>query len=101
MARTSIESGTSSSKSSANPKGGGKAGNLDQGQKIKLAVSIGVILLVIVFLLYQFGFIFAGGNVSQPSDVPAEQVQELNEQIERAKNAPPPPANAPTQTGSQ
>ncbi len=98
MARTSIESGMSSSKAASRPKGGGKRSNLDQGQKIKLAVSILVILLVIVFLLYQFGFIFSGGNANLSSDVPEADQAELIKEIDRAKQAPPPSPSAPTKT---
>lgn len=104
MARTSLESGMSSSKAAPKPKAkhsGGGMSNLDKGQKIKLAVSVGVIVLVAVFIVFQQGWISLGGQETPPSDVTPEQDREVKEAIEKAQSAPPPPPNAPVRTGSQ
>ncbi len=100
MARTSLESGMSSSKSSkAAPKS--KGGELDRNQKIKLIVSVSVIALVAVFIVFQQGWISIGGEKPPPLDVSPEIDQEVKERIQKQQNAPPPRPTDPVRTGSQ
>jgi hypothetical protein len=103
MARTSLESGGVSSKSTpSKPKAAKKSsgGTLDQAQKIKLIVSVSVIVLVAVFILFQQGIISLGGEAPPPPDSTPEQDEEVKKAIEEQQNATPQP-NAPTRVGGQ
>lgn len=100
MARTSLETGKSSSKPAAS-KGKTKGSELDRGQKIKLGIAVGAIVVAALLLAYQFELLPSFGGAPVESDVPPEVVREVEEKIEAERNAPPPPPNAPTRTGSQ
>lgn len=100
MARTSLDA-ASSKAPAAKPAGKGKAGGgLERAQIIKLSVSIGVIVLVTVWLLYSMEIISFGGGSSEPEVSAAEQQAfeeqaardaEMRERAERDPTAPRPP----------
>lgn len=104
MARTSLDA--SSAKPAASKAASkGKGSQLERAQLIKLGVSIGVILLVTVWLLYSMEIISFGGGSSEP-EVTAEERQAFDEQQareaaarERAERDPTAPRPPPT--GSQ
>lgn len=83
MARTSLEgAGAKTSPKTASAGKGGKGGQLERAQIIKLSVSVGVIVLVIVWLLYSMEIISFGGS-NHPPEVSAEEQRALDEQIAR------------------
>lgn len=99
MARTSLEA-ASPKAPAAKPSGKGGGGKLERAQLIKLSVSIGVILLVTVWLLYSMEIISFGGGSNEPEVTPAEQQAlqeqaardaEMRERAERDPTAPRPP----------
>lgn len=100
MARTSLESGMSSTKS-APAKAKSKGGDLDKNQKIKLGIAIGAIVVAALLMAYQFELLSFGGGAPPEPDVTPEVDREVQEQIEKERNAPEPPPNAPVRRGSQ
>jgi len=107
MARTSLDTGTGSSKTAsktpakAAAKGGAKGGNLDKAQKIKVAVSLSVIVLVAVFIVFNQGWVSLGSEEPPPPDVTPEVHEQVMQEIEKAKNAPPPRPTDPVKTSGQ
>lgn len=81
MARTSLET-TSSKAPAGKPASKGGGGTLERAQLIKLGVSVGVIVLVTVWLLYSMEIISFGGGSNEPEVTPAEQ-QAFEEQAQR------------------
>ncbi len=105
MARTSIDTGTSKTPSKtpgkSGSKGGTKGSNLDNAQKIKVAVSVAVIVLVAVFVVFQQGWVSLGSEEPPPPDVTPEVHEQVMQEVERAKNAPPPRPTDATRTSGQ
>ena len=103
MARTSLEG--SVAKPAPKKSAAGKGGKLEQAQIIKLSVSVGVILLVSVWLLFSMEIISFGGGTSEP-EVTSEEQRALDEQIARdaeirARAERDPTAPRPPPVGSQ
>lgn len=103
MARTSLEG--SAAKSAAKKAPAGKGGKLERAQVIKLSVSIGVIVLVAVWLLFSMEIISFGGGSNEPQVTPEEQ-RALEEQMARdaemrARAERDPTAPRPPPVGSQ
>lgn len=103
MARTSLEG--SVAKPAPKKAAAGKGGKLEQAQIIKLSVSVGVILLVSVWLLFSMEIISFGGGTNEP-EVTSEEQRALDEQIQRdaemrARAERDPTAPRPPPVGSQ
>jgi hypothetical protein len=95
---------TSSKATTGKPKSAksGGASSLDRAQKIKLAVSVSVILLVTVFILIQQGIIsFGSAEETFVSDISPEERQAALDAAEQAKMAPPPRPTDPVKVSGQ